>query len=456
VLEFNASDVRGKVAIEELAAGAATTRGLFAKKTCLVMDEVDGVSDRGGNAALIQLIKKTKIPVICICNDRMDQKVRSLANSCLDIRFTRPSRADVVRRVLVVMQLEAANAPGLRGLQESEIAELAESVGCDVRQVLNTLQLRSQQPISDSASTKSWGKIKDAELMQTPFEVTKILLTSSMARNFSFNERLELAFVDYDLIPLLIQQNYVRCVDKVSQDRRAMEAVAKASKFIAYADRISNQLRSSNDWSLLPDFVMMSSVAPAFACNNLLAFPEFPAYLGKLSTTNKNIRLAREFKTMMGQRISSREVAKSGLVEVVYRRVMAEIKSGNIESVVALFNELEIPKDALTEHMTELRCLPAQIDEYKDVDSKVKAALTRAYNASAQRLRVPPADFAATKRSGGRNGDEDDEMLEDGDGEGSEQEEQKTVGGLIKQAKPKAAAKASAKAKAKAKASSAK
>lgn len=36
------------------------------------MDEVDGVGngDRGGLAALIQVIKDTKTPIVCICNDR--------------------------------------------------------------------------------------------------------------------------------------------------------------------------------------------------------------------------------------------------------------------------------------------------------------------------------------------------------------------------------------------------
>lgn len=35
------------------------------------MDEVDGMSsDRGGSKALIDIIKLTKVPIICICNDR--------------------------------------------------------------------------------------------------------------------------------------------------------------------------------------------------------------------------------------------------------------------------------------------------------------------------------------------------------------------------------------------------
>ena len=56
------------------------------------MDEVDGVGagDRGGVAALIQVIKDTKTPIICICNDRQSQKIISLANHCYDMKFQRP------------------------------------------------------------------------------------------------------------------------------------------------------------------------------------------------------------------------------------------------------------------------------------------------------------------------------------------------------------------------------
>lgn len=57
------------------------------------MDEVDGMAgneDRGGMQELINLIKSTKIPIICMCNDRNSQKVRSLANYCFDLRFQKP------------------------------------------------------------------------------------------------------------------------------------------------------------------------------------------------------------------------------------------------------------------------------------------------------------------------------------------------------------------------------
>lgn len=56
------------------------------------MDEVDGMSgsDKGGIKALIDMINQSKLPIVCICNDRYNQKIKSLASHCLDLRFKNP------------------------------------------------------------------------------------------------------------------------------------------------------------------------------------------------------------------------------------------------------------------------------------------------------------------------------------------------------------------------------
>lgn len=107
VLEFNASDCRNKKtlheSVKEMTGNTALGAGFFTstsskekasltmKPQVLIMDEVDGMSsgDRGGMAELISIIKKSKIPIICCCNDRSSPKVRTLANYCLDLRLRR-------------------------------------------------------------------------------------------------------------------------------------------------------------------------------------------------------------------------------------------------------------------------------------------------------------------------------------------------------------------------------
>lgn len=53
------------------------------------MDEVDGMSggDRGGVNDLIQSIHRSKVPIICICNDKYNQKLRSLRNHTLELDY---------------------------------------------------------------------------------------------------------------------------------------------------------------------------------------------------------------------------------------------------------------------------------------------------------------------------------------------------------------------------------
>ena len=110
MVEWNASDTRNKKTIESLVTTMSLNTSIeffqrkaqlgseamqtSSKKSVIIMDEVDGIggnNDRGGIAALIGIIKTTKTPVICICNDRQNRKLTSLAGHCYDLKFTRYS-----------------------------------------------------------------------------------------------------------------------------------------------------------------------------------------------------------------------------------------------------------------------------------------------------------------------------------------------------------------------------
>ena len=48
--------------------------------------------DRGGVGELIGIIKTSKVPIICICNDKYNQKLKSLRNNTLELDFRYCSR----------------------------------------------------------------------------------------------------------------------------------------------------------------------------------------------------------------------------------------------------------------------------------------------------------------------------------------------------------------------------
>jgi replication factor C subunit 1 len=155
IVEFNASDTRSKKSLKDLVrelTGSHTVTEYFksssgstakntamkpsdVKKTLIIMDEVDGMSggDRGGNAELIQLIKSTKVPIICICNDRQAPKVRTLANYCFDMRLRRPDVKSIAKRIGPIALQEGIQ------LTENLIQEVCRITQSDIRQVLNML-----------------------------------------------------------------------------------------------------------------------------------------------------------------------------------------------------------------------------------------------------------------------------------------------------------------------------
>ena len=94
--------------------------------------------DRGGVQAIIQMIKNSKVPIICICNDRSSEKIRSLAAHCFDVRFHKPTKSAIVKRLQDILVNE-----GGRG-DERALDLLVETFQNDMRQILSYLQLTFQ------------------------------------------------------------------------------------------------------------------------------------------------------------------------------------------------------------------------------------------------------------------------------------------------------------------------
>jgi hypothetical protein len=105
---------------------------------CLIMDEVDGMSggDRGGVMELISCIKASKIPIICICNDRYNQKLKSLQNYTLDMSFSRPTKPQILNRMLKIAADEGI------AMEAAAMECLIETTNNDIRLIINQLQMR--------------------------------------------------------------------------------------------------------------------------------------------------------------------------------------------------------------------------------------------------------------------------------------------------------------------------
>ncbi|KAH8584640.1 DNA replication repC1 [Cryptosporidium sp. chipmunk genotype I] len=480
-IEMNASDDRTKEIIENLSESAIggfslstfarkfSSNGQFGEEgglntnMILIMDEMDGLggSDRGGAAALGRLIQKTRWPIICICNDRMNEKVRNLAPKCYDLRFNRPSKVQIIKR----MQ-EIANKEGMK-IEPNAIELLCESVGNDLRQILNELQLLSLSNLNvrfSDIKTEISGHLKDVQVTLDVFSATKKLLTTSESSHLSINEKLEIFFIDFDLMPLLLEENYISALSvkggggfgssnqQMTATPQVVESILESANLFVEADVFNAKLRADNEWSLLSEIAMNCAVAPGLcSANSFLARPEFPKWLGKNSTTNKNKRLLSELMAIItigrkGNCPSSKGLRLSGYLDLIYFKATAPLLNSKmdtkdaIEMSISFMDEYCLNRNHLIEHMSSLM-LKNQTRTYDKVDSKTKSAMTRMINStthavkfSIQSKKNKFEDSVEPSRRGDEDRDdgEEDEFDENDDNDDQEEDFSKLSKGKSK------------------------
>ena len=139
-LEMNASNSRTKDEIERFAGRAAANATLAGGRQLIVLDEADNLHrhrDRGGAAAMTDLVKRATQPVVLIANDYYEMS-RGLRNACREIEFR-----DVSPRSIVPVLRDICRQEGVE-FEESVLTGIAESNRGDLRGAIKDLQSREK------------------------------------------------------------------------------------------------------------------------------------------------------------------------------------------------------------------------------------------------------------------------------------------------------------------------
>ncbi|GJD12437.1 Replication factor C subunit 1 [Galdieria sulphuraria] len=300
-MEFNASDTRNRAIVSSTVGSVINNQTLnqFGKdkttSSVIIMDEVDGMSagDRGGIQELIQLIKKTSVPIVCICNDDSSVKVRSLANYCLKLKWRRPLASQLRSRLLEICKKE-----GFENVDTQTLEKIVESCHGDMRQILNLLQSWRSHSRNLTYSDVLERMKQDGKTYEemSIFELVKSLFSPGEW----LSRRLDNYFMDPDLMPLMVAENYI-----ISREASDLKKLVEASTSIAEGDIFNDLIRRQQAWNLMPVQALFSGIYPG----QLLQGPfgdmiHFPSWLGKNSTRSKNKRLTMELQMRMSNNIS--------------------------------------------------------------------------------------------------------------------------------------------------------
>jgi replication factor C subunit 1 len=370
VTEYNASDTRS----------ISMLRGMFGlgmkrlQKEVVIMDEVDGFSaqDRGGVGELADLIRKSNCPIICIAN-QLPPKLAPLQKACLVVKCSRPVKSTIATAMLGLCKKEGVT------ISKAELETLCETGGNDIRSIVNQLQFsgggvstHSEQPSAASRQSRLSPSIdvsqKDATLRLDLFSATQKLMSN---KRISLHEADDFVYVDYGMVPLMVQEAYLAA-------SRSLDEAVSASEQISFGDMMSTRQWKTQDWSLLPH-VVHSTVATSRKVTGPCPFQIFPQLLGKNSKKMKHRRWMEDVARSRGRSASSMRLDEAESLRTILLRPLASLKGekGDMPAIQQLIQRLDavrLTRDQLLENVCET------VFGDIDIPTKVKTMFTREYN----------------------------------------------------------------------------
>ncbi|KAI9448378.1 replication factor RFC1 C terminal domain-containing protein [Lactarius indigo] len=411
-LELNASDARSKKLVENstniynasldkwMGGGEGTNAGgvKITDRSCLIMDEVDGMSagDRGGVGALAALIRKTKVPIICISNDRSAPKMKPLVNSAFSLPFRKvfldPTANQIRSRIMSILFKENMRIPA------NVVDELVTGVGSDIRQVLNMLSTwKLSNNTMDYEEGKNLAKANEKYSVMTPFNIIQKILGPYMFSATSrdtLNDKIELYFHDYSFVPenyLKTNPSRVRDVEGPKKALKQLRLMEKAAESISDGDLVDSLIHGPEQhWSLMPTHAVLSTVRPSsflygpgsgYGGPNAMTFPQ---WLGQNSKQNKLSRALGDVQIRMRLKVSSdRSETRLSYLPAMFPLIvkpLMEMGSSAVDGVIGCMDDYYISREDW-DTIVELG-LGEQKDEVvlKKIPTATKSALTRRYN----------------------------------------------------------------------------
>ncbi len=309
-IEMNASDSRNADAIERTATRGSVLQtfspsGEFLRseqggRKLIILDEADNVfgkEDKGGVAAMVNLIQNTRHPVVLIVNDyyALTRRSSSLRRLCRTIKFQRINRAAMKNLLRGVCLKEGVH------VEDDVLDFVIERSQGDLRSALNDLESIAIGKTELSGDTTSALGYRDRE--QTIFAALEEIFRSGDAR------RAKDAVQNLDESPedliLWVDHNLPYEFGTAADRERGLDRLSRADIYLG-------RVRRRQDYGLWSVAREMMSVGVATARHDRPRGGQlgFPQYLMQMSRS-RGLRTARNnlAKKLGGYLHTSREIA---------------------------------------------------------------------------------------------------------------------------------------------------
>lgn len=292
LVELNASDQRSESIIKRIVGVAASQGTLMGSRSrrIILLDEVDGMSeeDKGGVKAIVEVLEKTRQPIVLTANDAWDPKLAPLRSVCLMLEFKRLKQWEVVKKLREICLKEGIEA------DKEALEFIAKRSEGDLRSAINDLQTVSQGRRRITIDDVKWLPYRNR--IEPIFDVLSMIFNAKTAAT----ARRALSLIDIDP-DMMFEWIYENAPSQLTDPRD----LAVAMENLAKADLFRSRVKLLQRWELL-SFVtelMTGGVAVAKEATKSKWTPfHFPERIKFLSS----IKSEREVMNTIASKIASR------------------------------------------------------------------------------------------------------------------------------------------------------
>ncbi len=237
LIEMNASDTRDRKTVEKVLGAASEAVSLFGGRKLILIDEVDGLSpkeDAGGVRAIVEILQRSKNPVILTANDAWAPSVTPLHPYVRMVEYKRIPPNQLAAYLMKILDKEGIP------YDRNAIFFLAKRESGDVRSALLDLQAVARYGLKITLDLVRDLGFRDREA--NIFEVlARIFKSQHVIRPFTLTATLDM---DPDMFTYWIIEN-------IPREYEDPEEIAEAFQWASRADIFNGRIIRRQYWGFL-------------------------------------------------------------------------------------------------------------------------------------------------------------------------------------------------------------
>jgi hypothetical protein len=237
------------------------------KKNYIIIEEIDTISNSTLDE-IAQQINNIHIPIICISNTNYIQPIKCISDKITNFKLYPPNLSEIIAFLSPILRENKII------LEQKKLIDIINTCKCDVRYILNTIEMLKYGKSTISNNFKDHTSLNMFDVGKEMFNMDNTI-----------EEKYNLFFLEYSLMPLFIYENYVTNTLTSKNELNKLTNISNSSDSLSSCDVIEKMLHENNDWDL-EKYIATCSIQATSNCNTKIV--QFPEYFKKNRKKNNS------------------------------------------------------------------------------------------------------------------------------------------------------------------------